>query len=116
MDVEAVASAVMAAVERARKGEGPSLIECKTYRFRRHGEMEPPGNYRSKEEVEGWKKKDPVVLYETKLVTEGVIAGGDVESIRDEMTTRIDEAEAEALESPMPEPESAYQDLYADAG
>jgi len=113
MDVEAVASAVMKAVDRARKGEGPSLIECKTYRFRRHGEMEPPGNYRSKEEVEEWKKKDPVILYETKLVSEGVITGQDVESIRDEMGTWIDEAEAEALESPMPEPESAYQDLYA---
>jgi TPP-dependent pyruvate/acetoin dehydrogenase alpha subunit len=78
--------------------------------------MEPPGNYRSKEEVEEWQKKDPVVLYETKLISEGVIAGQDVESIRDEMGIRIDEAEAEALESPMPEPESAYQDLYAGQG
>jgi TPP-dependent pyruvate/acetoin dehydrogenase alpha subunit len=114
MDVEAICSAVMTAVERARKGEGPSLIECKTYRFRRHGEMEPPGNYRSKEEVEEWKKRDPVLLYENKLVNEGILSGEDVEKIRSEIGQQIDAAEAQALDALWPEPKSALNDLYAD--
>lgn len=114
MDVEAVASAVIKAVERARNGEGPSLIECKTYRFRRHGEMEPPGSYRSKEEVEEWKKKDPVITYETKLVAEKVISAQDVENTRTEIENKIDLAEANALKAPWPEPESAFEDLYAE--
>jgi TPP-dependent pyruvate/acetoin dehydrogenase alpha subunit len=114
MDVEAVASAVMSAVERARGGQGPCLIECKTYRFRRHGEMEPPGNYRSKAEVEEWKKKDPVMLYENKLINQGVISGEDVEMTRDEFMREIDVAEADALDAPWPEPETSLTDVYSD--
>jgi TPP-dependent pyruvate/acetoin dehydrogenase alpha subunit len=114
MDVEAVCASVLAAVERARDGQGPSLIECKTYRFRRHGEMEPPGNYRSKEEVEEWKKRDPILLYENKLLHERILSGGDVERIRDEIAQHIDTAEATAFEAPWPEPESAFNDLYSE--
>jgi TPP-dependent pyruvate/acetoin dehydrogenase alpha subunit len=114
MDVEEVAAAVLKAVDRARNGEGPSLIECKTYRFRRHGEMEPPGSYRSKEEVEEWKKKDPVILYEEKLLAMNVISTQDIENTRAETERQVDMAETKALEAPWPEPETAYEDLYAD--
>lgn len=114
MDVEAVATSVKTAVDQARAGEGPTLIECKTYRFRRHGEMEPPGSYRSKEEVEEWKKRDPVILYENRLVEQGVINGQGVEETREEMEMRIDAAEAKALEAPWPKPETAYEDVYSD--
>jgi TPP-dependent pyruvate/acetoin dehydrogenase alpha subunit len=113
-DVEAVCHAVMDAVERARAGEGPSLIECKTYRWREHSEMEPPSNYRPKEEVEAWKAKDPVLRYEKKLLAEGLITPADVESVWQEARQRVDEAEAQAYADPWPDPEMAFQGVYAE--
>jgi pyruvate dehydrogenase E1 component alpha subunit len=71
MDVEAVHDAVQAAVQRARDGLGPSMIECKTYRFRSHSEGRPDISHyvlRPKEEAEKWKKRDLIKLFKAKLI------------------------------------------------
>ena len=104
----------MEAVERARAGKGPSLIECKTYRWREHSEMEPPSSYRPKEEIEAWKAKDPVSRYEEKLLAEGVLTPSEVASIWQEARQRVDEAEALAYADPWPDPKTGFEGVYAD--
>jgi pyruvate dehydrogenase E1 component alpha subunit len=114
-DVLAVAEAVMEAVERARAGEGPSLIECKTYRYRNHGEGGAfPTGYRTKEEEEEWKKRDPIVLFRQFLLDEGDVAAHELDSIDEELVQEVLEASKWAQESPWPEVEQAFTDLYAD--
>jgi pyruvate dehydrogenase E1 component alpha subunit len=116
-DVIAVHEAVSAAVERARKGEGPSLIECKTYRYRAHSEgsadiahVDP----RPAAEVEAWKKRDPIKLFQEKLLKEGILTEADVERIDKEAQAEADEAEKFALDSPRPEPSILPGLLYAE--
>ena len=116
-DVIAVHEAVQAAVERARVGDGPSLVECKTYRFRAHNEgardiahVDP----RPQEEVEAWKKRDPINLFQEKLLEQGVLTQADIERIDAETTAEMEEAERFAMESPVPSPDILEKALYAD--
>jgi len=116
-DVMAVQEAVGAAVERARAGEGPSLLECKTYRYRAHSEgsrdtvhSEP----RPREEIEAWKKRDPIKLCREQLLGQGVLSAGDVERIDAEVDAWVAEAEKFAMESPVPGPEILELGIYAD--
>jgi pyruvate dehydrogenase E1 component alpha subunit len=110
-DVMAVYEAAGEAVKRARAGQGPSLVECKTYRHRGHFEGDPQV-YKPKEEQEAWFKKDPVPRFETSLLEMGVLTDEKVAAIKKEIQTRIEEAVKFAEESPWPKPEEVLEDVY----
>ena len=111
-DVLAVYEAAKEAVERAKRGEGPTLIECKTYRHKGHSRMDP-ATYRSKEEVEYWLRKDPIPRFRDRLLEMGILTEGEAKKIEEEVLREIEEAVKFALESPYPEPEEALKDVYA---
>jgi len=116
-DVVAVAEAVMAAVERARSGKGPSLIECKTMRFRPHAEGMPDwrhGETRSPEEVEAMKAKDPVLLYQNRLLERGILNQEEIERIDRETAAEVEALERDCEGAPYPEAAILEQALYAD--
>lgn len=112
-DLFAVYEAVSEAVKRARKGDGPSLIECKTYRFRGHTEGDPGTTYRTQEDVEEAKKFDPLVRVKEALVNEGVATEAELQAIHEEIVNEVEAAVEFAKESPLPEPEEALEDVYA---
>jgi len=111
-DALAVYEAARVAIERARRGEGPTLIECKTYRQRGHSRFDPAA-YRPKEEVETWLKKDPIMRFQTKLFEMGVLTEAESQKMVHEVKNAVDEATKFAMESPFPEPEEALEDVYA---
>ena len=110
-DVLAVYEAARKAVERARKGEGPTLIECKTYRHKGHSRIDP-AKYRSKEEVEEWLRKDPIKRLREKLLQKNVLAKAEIQRIEKEISDEIEEAVKFAMKSPYPAPEEALEDVY----
>jgi pyruvate dehydrogenase E1 component alpha subunit len=111
-DVIAVYEAAKAAVDRARAGGGPTLIECKTYRWRTHFEGEPD-TYRPPEEVEAWMKRDPIPRYRQLLIEQGVVSAREADEIERRIVRELDEAVEFARQSPLPAPESALEDLWA---
>lgn len=113
-DVMTIYEVVSQAVRRARNGEGPSLIECKTYRLEGHY-LGDPVVYRTKEEVNKWKKKDPIHLLERYLIQNKVITEEKIREIRKETQERIKEAELFARNSSDPSPENLLDDVYFSA-
>jgi acetoin:2,6-dichlorophenolindophenol oxidoreductase subunit alpha len=116
-DVLAVHEAVQAAVSRARAGEGPSLVECKTYRYRAHGEgMMDMAHHqpRCQEEIATWRKRDPVTLFQNKLLGDGVVTEAELEQIERGIVAEMEEADRFAVESPLPDIHNLQQILYAD--
>jgi len=111
-DVLAVYEATQKAVERARKGEGPTLIECKTYRHKGHSRVDP-AKYRPKEEVEEWLAKDPIKRFKEKLLQTNTLTESEIQQIEKEVSDEIEEAVKFAMESPYPAPEEALEDIYA---
>jgi pyruvate dehydrogenase E1 component alpha subunit len=111
-DVLAVYDATQKAVERARKGEGPTLIECKTYRLKGHSRVDP-AKYRPKEEVEQWLTKDPIKRFKEKLLQTKTLTEPEIKQTEKEVSNEIDEAVKFAMESPYPAPEEALEDVYA---
>ena len=111
-DVLAVFEAVSAAVDRARAGEGPSLIEAKTYRWRTHFEGEPD-TYRPPEEVESWLKREPIAPYRQLLSEQGGFSEDEIVGLEQNVANELDEAVEFARESPLPEPETALEGLWA---
>jgi TPP-dependent pyruvate/acetoin dehydrogenase alpha subunit len=111
-DVIEVYETAQNALERARNGDGPTLIEGKTYRWYGHSEIDP-ANYRTDEEVESWKKRDPLPRFEKVLVDEGVLKAGDGDTIRAEIQKQIEEALAWAEEQPYATAEATYEDVFA---
>lgn len=111
-DVLAVYEATRVAVERARRGEGPTLIECKTYRQKGHSRYDP-ATYRPKDEVEKWLSKDPIARFQTKLLESGVLTQLDIEKLRQEAKTAVDDATKFAIDSPFPDSSEALEDVYA---
>jgi pyruvate dehydrogenase E1 component alpha subunit len=102
-DPEAVYKVVVKAVERARRGEGPSLIEAKTYRFGGHHPNDP-AEYRDKKEVDYYKKeKDPVINYKEKLISEKVLTESDIEKMEQEILKMVEDSVKYAEESPEPQ-------------
>jgi pyruvate dehydrogenase E1 component alpha subunit len=91
-DVLAVYVAAREAVERARAGEGPTLIECVTYRMEVHTTADDPSRYREEKETEEWKKKDPIDRFRTYLTKKGVLSDEGAESLEGEIKTEIQEA------------------------
>jgi pyruvate dehydrogenase E1 component alpha subunit len=110
-DVLAVYETVGETVARARKGEGPTLIECKTYRLRGHEEGDEQ-KYKTEDEVEEWNKKDPVPRFREKLIKTGVLSEKDADKIDQEMNEELEKAVKFAKESPFPAPEEALEDAY----
>ena len=111
-DVIAVYEAVGEAIARARRGEGPTLVECKTYRWHGHYEGDPQ-TYKPKEEVEEWKKKDPIPALKMRLVETGVLTEKDADRIGQEVNDEIERAVKFAKESPFPAPEQVLEDVFA---
>jgi pyruvate dehydrogenase E1 component alpha subunit len=111
-DALAVYKATDDAVARARRGEGPTLIECKTYRHKGHSRADA-AKYRPKEEVQEWLRRDPVKNFREYLAYEHSLTETELQSIEKEVGTKIDDAVKFAMESPYPEPEEAIEDVYA---
>ena len=110
-DAVAVYEAAKEGIARARKGGGPSWIECKTYRHRGHFEGDPC-NYRSDEELAEWKAKDPLPRFEKMLVEQGVLKAGGLEEIKAKVEKDLEEAVSFAESSPLPDPSELLEDVY----
>jgi 2-oxoisovalerate dehydrogenase E1 component alpha subunit len=113
-DVLACYEAMKTAVDRARTGEGPTLIECRTYRFHPHTSDDDDRTYRTREEVEEAKKKDPLVVFADYLKRIGIIDDDKVEALRGELKAEVDAAVDEAWNAPDPEPDSALRHVFAE--
>ena len=113
-DVLEVYEAARQAVKEARAGKGPTLIECKTYRWRGHHEGDPNQGtrYRTKSEIEEWKKKDPIERMAGKLFAEKILTGEELATLEKEILEEIDQAVAFAGESEFPAIEELYEDVY----
>jgi len=113
-DVIAVYKAVGEAIVRARKGEGPTLIECKTYRYHGHseGDVGARATYRTKKEVEEWMKKDPIKRFREQLIEMGVLTEKEIDEIDREISEEIDKAVKFAEESPLPDPWETLEGVY----
>ncbi|MBW1767729.1 MAG: thiamine pyrophosphate-dependent dehydrogenase E1 component subunit alpha [Deltaproteobacteria bacterium] len=114
MDAKAVAEVAGDAIERARKGEGPTFIEGVTYRYHGHGQYDPGTTYRTKEEVEEWKKKDPINKLYSLLQNEKLITEKENREFEESLSRELDEAVEFALKSPEPKIEEACTDIYAE--
>jgi acetoin:2,6-dichlorophenolindophenol oxidoreductase subunit alpha len=113
-DADAVHALARRVVERARAGEGPSLVEAKTYRHGGHSRADP-AKYRPKEEVEAWLARDPIPLYRDRLQFDGV-APADLDEIERAALAAVDRATEDARAAPAPEPAALETELYADGG
>jgi len=111
MDVEAVHEAVGRAAERARAGDGPTFLEFRTYRFRGHS-MSDPQKYRSREEVDQYKLRDPIEIVKARILEQGLAKQEDLNAIDDKIKVMVDESVTFAEESPYPPAEEAYKDVY----
>jgi pyruvate dehydrogenase E1 component alpha subunit len=112
-DVEAVFEAARVAVDRAREGEGPTLIQCHTMRMHGHGAHDdmsyvPPGL------LAEWERRDPIDTYAGRLVAEEGFDADEIEALRQAAREQVDECARKALESPMPDPDTALEGVFAD--
>lgn len=114
-DVLAVHRAVSEAVDRARSGGGPSLVEVVTYRFNEHSEGLRLGtDYRDADERASWVERDPIVLFRRVLVEQGVATADELDALEAEVLEEVEEAVRFTDASPFPDPEVAFKDLYTD--
>ena len=114
MDAVAVFEAAAAAVGRARKGEGPTLLECKTYRFFDHVGVRGMGlSYRADEELQEWRKRDPILLFEAQLAELGVLTQAQAAAVHDGVLADVRAGIAFAEQSPPPDPAELLDDVYA---
>ena len=112
MDVLAVRNATLRAVERARKEYLPTLLEIRTYRFMGHS-MSDPGNYRTRAEIEKYQERDPIKLFVASLIEEKLVDDKGLEEIDRKVREEVEDALRFADESPLPDPEELYTDVYA---
>ena len=112
-DIFAVYQAAYAAVSRARSGAGPTLIECKTYRWRAHTESRGLPDPRDRAEVEAWQQKDPIGLLERRLREQDELGAAGLQAIEAEVMRALETAVAFAEASPLPRPEQATDDVFA---
>ena len=111
MDVEAVHEAVSRAAERARKGDGPTFLEFRTDRYRGHS-MSDPQKYRTKDELEQYKQRDPIENVRATILKEKLATEEDLAAIDQKIKGIVDESVKFAEESPYPGPEEAFRDVY----
>ncbi len=114
MDVEQVMSRVLEAVERSRSGDGPSLLECKAYRFQGHftAERALKLNYRLQDEIDMWRERDPILQWAQKLEQRGVLSPEDRNALDDGVEVLLDEAVNYARSSEWPCADDAFEDMY----
>ncbi len=113
MNVEAVHEAVARAATRARSGEGPTLLEFRTYRYKGHS-MSDPQKYRSKEEVEEYKQRDPIEQVRKTILDKKIATEKDLEAIEQKINGQVEESVKFAEESKYPDPSEALHDIYAE--
>ena len=113
-DVLAVYEAAKEAFERARGGEGPTLIEAKTYRLTAHSSDDDDRRYREREEIEEWRRKDPVARFEKYLEETGLLDEEKRQEMSDHIKEEIDEAVEYAENAPYAGPEEALERVYAE--
>jgi pyruvate dehydrogenase E1 component alpha subunit len=113
MNVEAVHDSVTRAAERARAGEGPTLLEFRTYRFKGHS-MSDPQKYRSKEEVEQYKQRDPIEQVRATILDKKLATEADLAAIEAKVNAQVEESVKFAEESKFPDVEEAMRDIYAE--
>lgn len=111
MSVEEVHKAVARAAERARNGEGPSLLEFRTYRYKGHS-MSDPAKYRTKEEVEEYKLRDPIEVVKRSILQKKYATEKDLEAIDQEIIQQVEESVKFAEESNYPDPSETLKDIY----
>jgi pyruvate dehydrogenase E1 component alpha subunit len=113
MDVVAIYEAATEAVNRARRGEGPSLIEAKTYRYYNHHGIQNLGlKYRTDDEVATWRERDPIFTFEDRLIEMGTATRDDIDAVWAELRADIDTAIEFAENSPVPTPDQLLVDVY----
>lgn len=112
-DFFAVYKVATAAIARARKGDGPSLIELETYRIRGHSRSDR-NRYRTKEEIENWRTLDPILRFERGMLADGILNDAGIQAVREEVEAEIAAAIAFAEASPLPDPSEVTRDVYAD--
>jgi pyruvate dehydrogenase E1 component alpha subunit len=110
-DFAAVAAATFAAADRARAGEGPTLIECKTYRTKGHSRSDR-NRYRTREEIEAWRARDPIAAFESELVALGVATQAEIDALAAEAAREVEAGVAFAEASPAPSPENLLENVY----
>jgi len=114
MSVEAVHMAVARAAERARSGEGPTLLELRTYRYKGHS-MSDPAKYRSKEEVEEYKMRDPIEVVKKTILEKKYATEKELEAIDKRVSEKVEESVKFAEESSYPDPKEALTDIYVES-
>jgi pyruvate dehydrogenase E1 component alpha subunit len=113
MDAVAVYEAAGEAIDRARSGGGPTLLECKTYRYYDHVGVRGMGlSYRTDEEVVEWKKRDPIDLFEARLSEQDIMSKDDMAAVHETVKSELDVAIQFANDSPMPDPATLLDDVY----
>ncbi|BAS59450.1 pyruvate dehydrogenase (acetyl-transferring) E1 component subunit alpha [Leptolyngbya boryana CZ1] len=113
MDVLAVRGVAQEAVRRARAGEGPTLIECLTYRFRGHS-LADPDELRSKEEKEAWLARDPLKKLSAYLIEQSLVTQSELKDIEKKVQAVVEDAVKFGLESPEPDPSELYKYIFAE--
>ena len=113
MTPEAVHDGMARAVKRAREGDGPTLLELKTYRYKGHS-ISDPQKYRSKEEVDEYKDQDPIIKVKNTILTNGFATEEDLQMINDRIDAIVDQSVKFAEESPWPDDSEVYKDVYID--
>ena len=111
-DVMAVYSAVITARERAVNGEGPTLVESKTYRMVGHW-IGDPIRYRTREEEAQWKEKCPIKRFSKYLSSEGILTVEEIKKLEEDVKQTVEDAEKFAVESPDPDPDEVMEDIYS---
>src|SRR5215218_3296874 len=114
-DVLAVYEVAKEAFRRARAGEGPTLIEAKTYRLTAHSSDDDDRRYREREEIEEWRKKDPIVRFEKYLIENGILDESERDEISERIKTEVAEASEYAENAPFADPEDVLVRVYAEA-
>ncbi len=114
MDVFAVYDAAGQAVARARAGEGPSLLECRTYRYYGHTVFDNPLSYRTREEEEHWRNRDPLIQFRNTVLPLGEITAEELDQIDKDAADLMEDAIQFADASNWPEPAEVYEDVYVD--
>jgi pyruvate dehydrogenase E1 component alpha subunit len=112
-DIDLVHAAAAEAIARARSGKGPTLIEAKTYRYRGHSRTDP-AKYRTEEELEAWKRRDPITILGARLASEGKLSAEAQEAMEAEVQQDVDDAAARAETAPFPALEDIAASVYAD--
>jgi len=113
-DIFAVYAAARTAIERARSGGGPTLLECKTYRLRPHSNADDDRKYRTEEEVAQWRARDPIARLERYLLERGLTTPEQIASYRQAIAAEVEQAIEAAEQAPGPVLDSLYAHLYGE--